>query len=90
MNKRTDINLKGVPQTLLLPLIGRTKFTQEIYSPIRDVKAVELVNILSYDFDNLLSVANVKRSTLFWMARAYHFDEAVKAYLKKRPNTIIV
>lgn len=90
MNKQTDIDLKGVPQTLLLPLIGRAQFSQEPYSPIHDKKATELVNTLNYDFKNLLSVPSVKRSTLFWMARAYHFDEAVKAFLKTYPNAVIV
>ena len=90
MNKRKDIDLKGVPQTLLLPLIGRAKFSQKTYSPIQDEKAVELVDTLNYDFENLLKVANVKQSTLFWMARAYQFDEAIKTYLKKYPDAVIV
>lgn len=90
MNKQIDIDLKGVPQTLLLPLIGRAKYTQESYSPIRDEKAVELVNMLNYDFEHLLNVPHVRQTTLFWMARAYQFDEAIKAYLKKYPDAVIV
>ena len=90
MNKQIDINLKGVPQTLLLPLVGRAEFSQKKYSPIHDQKAINLVNTLNYDFNHLLSVASVRRSTLFWMARAYHFDEAIKAYLKNYPDAVIV
>jgi O-methyltransferase involved in polyketide biosynthesis len=71
MNKLILPDLNGVPQTLLLPLIGRAKFSLEAYSPIKDEKAVELVNSINYDFDNLLK--NVNYQTLFWMARAYHF-----------------
>jgi len=90
MNKRTDIDLKGVPQTLLLPLIGRAKLSEEIYSPLHDAKAIELVNSIDYDFNSLLNVKNVKQSALFWMARAVHFDAAIKAYLKNNPTAVIV
>lgn len=85
-----NIDLSAVPKTLLLPLLGRAYFSKKTYSPIHDAKALELVNTLNYDFENLLNVANVKTSTLFWMARAYHFDEAIKAHLKKHPNAVIV
>lgn len=90
MNKIISPDLKGVPQTLLLPLIGRAKFSREPYSPICDDKAVELVNSIGYDFEKLLKNKNVRNSTLFWMARAYHFDEAIKSYLEKHPEAVIV
>jgi len=90
MHNKTKVDLKGVPQTLLLPLIGRAKFSQESYSPIHDKKAIELVDSLNYDFDNLLSVKNVKQSTLFWIARAYQFDRAILEYLKDHPKAVIV
>lgn len=90
MTAKLTIDLQGVPQTLLLPLIGRAKFSNQPYSPIHDEKAVELVNSLNYDFEHLLSVTNVKNSTLFWMARAYHFDQAIKAYLKAHPSAVVV
>jgi len=90
MQNRTDIDLKGVPQTLLLPLIGRAKLSQEKYSPIKDEKAIELVNTLNYDFEKLLTIAIVKQTSLIFMARAYQFDEAIKTYLKKYPDAVIV
>lgn len=90
MNKKIHIDLTGVPQTLLMPLIGRAKYSRETYSPIHDEKAIEIVNSLDYDFDHLLQVKNVKQTTLFWMARAYHFDCAIKQYLQKYPDALIV
>ena len=90
MNKLTAKNLKGVPQTLLLPLIGRAMFSQKSYSPTHDEKAVELVSLIDYDFDNLLKDKNVKNSTLFWMARAYHFDKAIKYHLETHPEAVVV
>jgi len=90
MTEPVNIDLSAVPKTLLLPLLGRAHFSQKIYSPIHDKKALELITTLNYDFENLLNVANVKTSALFWMARAYHFDEAIKAHLKKHPKAVIV
>lgn len=90
MNNKIDIDLKGVPQTLLLPLVGRAMFSQKTYSPIQDKKAVELVNVLNYDFENYLKIKNVKLYALFGMARAYQFDEKIKTYIKKHPDAVIV
>jgi O-methyltransferase involved in polyketide biosynthesis len=43
VNKKVEIDLKGIPQTLLLPLIGRAKFSEESYSPFYDEKAMILI-----------------------------------------------
>jgi O-methyltransferase involved in polyketide biosynthesis len=86
--KKVSINLEGVSRTLLLPLLGRAKFSQEPYSPIHDERAVKLVNSLDYDFDHLQKQAG--KLTLFWMARAYHFDNKIKEYLKNHPRAVIV
>lgn len=88
MTRKIDVDLTGVPQTLLLPLLGRAKFSALPYSPLHDERAMQLVNELNYDFDQLTNrVGNV---TFFWMARAYHFDQAVKAFLKQHPDGVIV
>lgn len=90
MHDKKKIDLTGVPQTLLLPLIGRAKYSKMPYSPIYDDKAIQIVESLYYDFDRLLNVKNVKQTTLFWIARAYHFDNAIKNYLKDYPAATIV
>lgn len=89
MADKVDVDLTGVPQTLLLPLIGRAIFSQTPYSPIHDERAVKLTQTLNYDFDALLKrIGNAP--TLWWIARAYHFDEAIKAFLKLHPRATIV
>lgn len=88
MQNKTTVNLHGVPQTLLLPLLGRAKLSQEARSPFHDPKAVELVNTLNYDFASLSKT--VGQASLFWMARAYCFDEAVKQYVQRHPKAVIV
>lgn len=88
MVKKFDIKLEGVPQTLLLPLLGRAMFSEKSFSPLHDPLAVELVDKINCDFDAMShSFGDV---ALIWMARAYHFDEAIKNYLQKHQNGTIV
>lgn len=86
--QKSDIHLEGVPQTLLMPLIGRARFSQKPYSPIRDALAIQLVESLNYDFAELEK--HLGSVTLYFLARAYHFDSAITHYLKKNPNGKIV
>lgn len=86
--QKSDVQLTGVPQTLLLPLLSRARFSQESYSPIQDPLAIQLVESINYNFSELEK--HLGNSTLFFLARAYHFDQAIKNYLKKNPNGKIV
>ncbi|STX52318.1 O-Methyltransferase involved in polyketide biosynthesis [Legionella busanensis] len=88
-NKKVDFDLTGVPQTLLLPLIARAKFSQLPNPPIYDAQAIKFIQEINYDFDKLF--AHIGYSTAIWMlARAYQFDEAINAYLEKTPKATIV
>lgn len=87
--EKINIDLKGVPQTLLLPLAGRAKCSALSYSPIQDERAIKLTQSLNYDFDGLLK--RIGNQGIMWsMARAYHFDQAIKNYLKTHPYATIV
>lgn len=87
--EKINVDLKGVPQTLLLPLLGRAKCSRLTYSPIRDERAIKLLQSINYDFDTLAK--QVGNQAIMWsMARAYHFDEAIKNYLKAHPYATIV
>lgn len=87
--KKVDIDLEGVPKTLLLPLLGRAKFSQFPNPPIYDEQALKLIEILNYDFDELFRETGYSAS-MWWIARAYQFDVAIKHYLKKHPDAVIV
>jgi len=87
--EKIKIDLSGVPQTLLLPLLGRAQFSKKSYSPIQDDKAIELVNSLDFDFAKLLKTIG-HFTGAWWIARAWHFDQAAKAYLNLYPNATIV
>ena len=88
MVKKMDIQLEGVPQTLLLPLLGRAMFSKKSFSPLQDDLAVQLLERINYDFDMMLQ--HFGKVALIWMARAYHFDEAIKKYLQTHPEGTIV
>lgn len=88
MNSKINVELKGVPKTLLLPLLGRAKLSEKSYSPIQDRRAKQLLESLNYDFDNLSK--NVGHSVLIWMARAYHFDQAIRSFIKEYPEGVVV
>jgi O-methyltransferase involved in polyketide biosynthesis len=51
MSKTVNLDLSGVPETLLIPLNNRAMETQRPDALIKDEKAVELVGQMSYDFD---------------------------------------
>jgi len=87
-SEKLAIKLDGVPQTLLMPLLGRAKFSEKSYSPIHDPLAIKLVESINYNFDELLT--RITRSLGFWMARAFHFDEAIKKFITKHPKGTIV
>lgn len=88
MAEKINIELSGVPQTLLLPLFGRAESSKLNYSPLKDERAVQLVNTLNYDFATLKKKSHVMM--LWSMARAYQFDEAIKKYLHTHPYATIV
>ncbi len=88
MTDKLAVSLEGVPKTLLMPLVGRAQFSQKSFSPIHDERAIQLVNSLNYNFDELSQ--HLGSATLFWMARAYQFDIAINKYLQINPSGIIV
>lgn len=87
--KKLNIDLTGVPQTLLLPLLGRAVFSENKNSPIQDHQALKLVQSLNFDFQQLLQRIG-PFTPMWWIARAYQFDRAVKKFLTTNPTAVIV
>jgi O-methyltransferase involved in polyketide biosynthesis len=85
---KSDIHLDGVPQTLLMPLLGRAKFSKEAYFPIKDPMAIQLVKALNYNFEELEK--RIGYTAISFIVRAHHFDQAIKKYLQAHPNGTIV
>lgn len=84
-----DIILSSVQQTLLLPLWSRAKLTMENCPLLQDIKAVELVDRLHYDFSRIDKYVPYVNH-LMNVVRAKAFDETVKRYLVKYPKASVV
>jgi len=89
MSSKLKVKLTGVPQTLMLPLYGRAKFSRTPNKFIQDQEAIRLLESIDYDF-SLLEDSLSELSTLTWAIRAWRFDQALQSYLKKYPEATVV
>lgn len=86
--EKIDLNLTGIPKTLLLPLWARACFSLKPYSPIHDALSIQLIQKINFDFQNLSK--KIGNMTLFWVARANYFDQAIRHFLELHPDGTIV
>lgn len=79
--------LTGVPETLLIPLWARAVETKREDSIVKDYKAVEMVEKISYDFSKFNGS---------WMSqtgvavRTELFDNETRKFINKNPGAIII
>jgi len=88
MNGKISLkDLKGVPETLLIPLRGRYLETKRRNGILNDPKSVEILDSIDHDFS---------RSELPWVgqmmisARTEILDEATKKFLLENPDSVVV
>jgi O-methyltransferase involved in polyketide biosynthesis len=84
-----DIQLSGVPRTLLIPLWGHAKATRAKSRIISDHKAVEVVEKLGFDFEALDKGMNPS-SEFFQIARARALDDVIRDSLARNPKATII
>lgn len=79
--------LKGVPKTLLLPLRGRYLETKRKDGIIKDHKSIEIFDQIDHDFhtEELPWIGQILIST-----RTEILDQAVKKFLAKNPDAVVV
>ena len=82
-----SLELKGVEETLMIPLWGRAIATQR-GGLIDDPAAVDLVGRLEYDFELKLNHARAIAPML--AVRAARFDEAVRDFIDRHPDGVVV
>jgi O-methyltransferase involved in polyketide biosynthesis len=79
--------LKGIPETLLIPLWARAYETELTEAIIRDYKAVEMVSKIDYDFSKFekswLSQVGVSIRTML-------LDNATQDFLQNNPDATII
>ncbi len=81
------ISVRGVPETMLQTLYARAKGSRKEPRYIYDEKAIEIVERLDYDF----SLADKDRAMSSGvLARTIVLDKAVREYLSRNPNAVVI
>ena len=84
-----NIDLKGVQETLLMPLWGRAVETQKEKPLLIDKEAVKIINSINYDFTQIANkISALSRAS--WIARSIYFDQRIKDYLCDNPNGTVI
>lgn len=81
--------LAGVERTLLMPLWGRAKLTQEGNPLLEDPWAVEVVERLGYDFGDIDAVIP-RVGHLVTALRARIIDDLIMVWLRQHPDGAVV
>jgi methyltransferase (TIGR00027 family) len=86
-NGDMEAELKGIPETLLIPVWARAAETNRNKPMIRDHKAVEMVSRINYDFSRF------EKSWLTQVGisvRTELLDKAVSAFVRKNPDAVVI
>ncbi len=85
----TKISLKGVQETLLMPLWGRAEEAKRNSPSLIDEKASQLVNKIEYNFSKFeKQIPSLSRHS--WIARSIFFDQKISDFLKSHPKGTII
>jgi len=88
MESRISLSrLKGVPETLLIPLRGRYLETIRDDGIIKDPKSVEIINSVEHNFGERELPWDCQ---MMISARTEIFDEATKKFLDENPDGVVV
>ena len=83
------IDLKGVQETLLMPLWGRAVETQKEKPLLIDKEAVNIIDSINYDFTQIANkISALSRAS--WIARSIYFDQRIRDYLCNNPNGTVI
>lgn len=83
------IDLTGVPQTLLLPLMARAWLGSSNISEFTDLTASKIAHQIDYDFKKLANSYGLFRCFGF-LGRAYQCDSFIKTQLEQHPDSVVV
>lgn len=87
LDKIAVSQISGIPETMLIPLWARAEETARPDALVRDEKAVEMVSRIDYDFSRF---KNAWRSQAGCALRAMLFDSAVRDFLRRKPQAVVV
>lgn len=85
------LNLKNgtIETTMLGPLWARATYSERYPDLLNDPKASQIIKKLDYDFSEVQELLDEWRG-LGLLVRARSFDNALKKYMEKNPNTTVV
>ena len=82
---KEKIHLEKEMETLLIPLYGRAKMSEE--GLCKDVYAKQTLQAIDYDFDKLKIV---KKLQIFMAIRSSILDDYIKDFLETRENSLVI
>ncbi len=88
--KSLEQDLRGVPETLLIPLYNRAMESRRPDAIIRDGKAVELVAKMGLDFSRVQQVRMTRMLGIMRIILAREFDRCAREYLARHPNAVVI
>jgi len=90
MTGKTNQDLSGVPETLLITLYIRAMESQRPDALIRDEKAAALVARMSYDFSRIKQLKMDEADKTTVILRNREFDRSARDFLARRPDAVVV
>lgn len=89
MKQKLNLNISTIESTMLGPLWARATYSKLYPDLLNDPKAAQIIKILDYNFSKVQEFLDEWRG-LGLLVRARSFDNALKKYIKKHPNTTVV
>ncbi|MFV0518830.1 MAG: class I SAM-dependent methyltransferase [Lachnospirales bacterium] len=80
---KLNIELSGVPETMLIPLYARAIESKKSKPAFYDKYAIDIIESIDYDFSN---IAKGKMSLWGCAARTIILDREVKSFISENPN----
>ena len=90
MSENVNLNLSGVPETLLMTLYIRAMKSQRPDALIKDEKAVALVTQMSYDFGRVRQIKMDEDDKVTVILRNLEFDRQARDFLARHPQAVVV
>ena len=90
MSKIVNLNLSGVPETLLIPLYVRAMESQRSDAMMKDEKAVALVTQKSFDFTGIRQIPMNEALNVMRIMQAREMDRYARDFLSLHPEAVVV
>lgn len=85
MTERTELDLGGVPETMLWTLHNRASEASKANGLLRDPRCVEIYRAIDYDYERSFGAAGPSHAV-----RSSIFDRLIEAFLGEFPDAVLV